>query len=495
MYEFGRVPAELGKIDLEKVMRFVNRFEELDGHSFMVLQHGKVVAEGWRKPYRPEYLHTLNSGTKSFIALAIGMAVEEGLLHIDDKVMDFFPEHLTNEPCENMRKLTIRHLLTMTSGHMRGDAVTFSGWENWIRDYMQYYIKCEPGTLFTYNSGNSNMLSAILTKVTGIPVSEYLKSRLFEPLGMEEYYWESLCDGTNGGGYGFNIRLEDYAKLGQLLLNKGKWQGKQLISKEWVELLSAKQADTSKEPWTTPDRLSGYGFQFWKCRIPNVFRADGARGQFCIVLPDYDAVIVTMAAHEELYDILEPIWEHLVPALAETSISSPAIIQQYKERLKNWAFIPSEGKPSSSLAGHFSRKEYVLAPNPLKIERICFQFGSKNKMQITSNAESAVIPIGSNGKWEEANNFPAFIGHQIGYYPTEKLYLKDVACSGYWEKENVYTVEVLYTRSTFIDAYTCEFTGNLVKLRYRRKAVNIGVIPSEENRYTCLDMVGLTDSE
>lgn len=495
MYVFERVPVELVTIDLEKVLKFIDCFEELDGHSFMVLQHGKVVAEGWRNPYQPEYLHTLNSGTKSFIALAVGMAVDEGLLHLEDKVMSFFPEHLTNEPCENMQKLTIRHLLTMTSGHMRGDAVTFSGWDNWIRDYMQYYIKCEPRSLFTYNSGNSNMLSAILTKVTGLPVSEYLKSRLFEPLGMEDYYWESLCDGTNGGGYGFNIRLEDYAKLGQLLLNKGNWQGKQLVSEEWVELLSAKQADTSKELWTTPDRLSGYGFQFWKCRIPNAFRADGARGQFCIVLPDHEAVIVTMAAHEELYDILEPIWEHLVPALTNNSVSDHTMIQQYKERVANWAFVPSKGNPDSCSANNYSGKEYIMMPNPLKIEKIFFQFGSENKMYITSNDESAVIPIGSNGKWEETNVFPAYIGHQIGYYPTEKPYLRDVACSGYWEKENVYTVEVLYTRSTFIDAYTFEFSDNLVKVHYRRKAVNIGVIPNAENRYTRLDMIGLVNTK
>lgn len=493
MCELQRCLPEERTINLDGVLSFMNCFEKLDGHSFMVLRHGEVVAEGWRNPYKKEYLHTLFSGTKSFTAIAVGLAIQEGLLNLDDYVISFFPEKLTNPPCENMRKMQVKHLLSMTTGHIAEDPEVWGGTEDWIKDFLRSYITHEPGSRFVYNSGASNMLSAIVSRVCGITMEEYLKVKFLMPLGIETYSWDKLYDGTSGGGYGLSLCTEDYAKLGQFLLQKGKWNGKQILSADYVEKLFSTQVDTADDPWNTPDRRSGYGYHFWKCRIPNAIRADGSKGQFCLVLLDYDAVVVTTAAHQNLYEILDAIWEHIVPAMCDNVKMDTILEQEYRKRIAEWSIRPIESEPYGKNELLYSEKIYNVVPNKLDIKSFSFVFQKDVDVLKIKGASDEIeyeLKIGKNGKWIENNSFSQKIGCIAGLYPVKNPSLKEVACSGGWIGENTYVITVEYTRASFEDVYVFEFYPEVAKLQYKRNVVEAGVATDGNNNCTVVQILG-----
>ena len=260
-------------------------------HSFMLVRHGKVVAEGWWKPESAEKPHILNSLSKSFTSTAIGFAQAEGKLDIDDPVLKFFPEDAPANPSENLKAMRIRDLLTMTCGQER--EVKLAKDQDWVKSFLAHPVPFQPGTHFLYNSPGVYMLSAIIQKVTGQTMVEYLRPRLFEPLGIENPNWATSPQGINTGGWGLFIRTEDIAKFGQLYLQHGMWNGKQLLPASWVTLA------TTEETYSRPsgfkygtsqvkpdsDWFQGYGFLFWRCRH-GAYRGDGANGQYCIVLPE-----------------------------------------------------------------------------------------------------------------------------------------------------------------------------------------------------------------
>jgi len=278
-------------------------------HSFMLLRHGHVVAEAWWSPEAADKPHVLWSLSKSFTSTAVGLAVTEGKLNIDDPVLKFFPESCPTEPSANLKAMRVRDLLTMSCGHdvepKRGEN------EPWVDTFLKHPVPHEPGTHFLYNSMGTYMLSAIVQKVTGQTLLDYLKPRLFAPLGIENPTWESSPQGINCGGWGLKIRTEDIAKFGQLYLQKGKWEGKQLIPASWVEQATSKQISNGTDP--NRDWTQGYGFQFWRCRH-NAFRGDGKDGQFCVVLPELDAVVAITANTRDMQAELNVVWDKLLPA-------------------------------------------------------------------------------------------------------------------------------------------------------------------------------------
>lgn len=287
-----------------------------DMHSFMLVRHGHVVAECWWHPQAAEKPHILWSLSKSFTSTAVGLAVAEGKLSIDDKVLSFFPEDVPPEPSPHLRAMTVRHLLTMSTGHAAEP--WWQGEEVWTKRFLAEPVPHEPGTHFRYNTPATYMLSAIVQKVTGETVVDYLTPRLFEPLGIQKPTWDQSPQGISIGGYGLYLRTEDIAKFGQLYLQQGKWQGKQLIPGEWIAQATTKQIDNDKAPSAgNPDWRQGYGFQFWQCRH-GAYRGDGKDGQFCIVLPEQDAVIAITAKTGNMQRQLDLVWEHLLPAFQDT---------------------------------------------------------------------------------------------------------------------------------------------------------------------------------
>jgi len=289
-------------------------------HSVMVLRHGKVVAEKWFEGHGPAVPHVMHSVSKTFTATAIGFAVTEKRLTVSDKVVSFFPDDLPAEISPYLADLEIRDLLTMSVGHEKdpSDAIR-KGAGSWEKLFLATPIKFEPGTKFVYNSLATYMLSAIVQKVTGEKVIDYLYPRLFRPLGITGAEWETSPSGVNNGGWGLHIKTEDMAKMGQFFLQKGNWQGKQLLPESWFE--EATTAHITQPPVWFPkkgnpkesDWVQGYCYQMWRCRN-NAYRADGAVGQFIIVIPEKDAVVVTTANLNDMQKEINLIWKHILPA-------------------------------------------------------------------------------------------------------------------------------------------------------------------------------------
>ena len=303
-------------------------------HSFMLVRHGHVVAEGWWSPEAASKPHILWSLSKSFTSTAVGLAVAEGKLSIDDKVLKFFPDDAPAKPSENLQAMRVRDLLTMSTGHDPLPKLTEDG--VWVKQFLAEPVPHKPGTKFLYNTPATYMLSAIVQKVTGKTVLEYLTPRLFEPLGIEKPTWEASPQGISIGGYGLYLKTEDIAKFGQLYLQKGRWNARQLLPAEWIASATSKQVDNDKAPsGRNPDWREGYGFQFWRCRH-GAFRGDGKDGQFCIVLPKQDAVIAITAKTGNMQKQLDLVWEHLLPAFHNEPLpANPVELEKLQATLSN----------------------------------------------------------------------------------------------------------------------------------------------------------------
>jgi CubicO group peptidase (beta-lactamase class C family) len=309
-------------------------------HSFMLVRHGQVIAEGWWKPEAADKLHVMHSLSKSFTSTAVGLAVAEGKLSIDDPVLKFFPEDAPAEPSAFLKAMRVRDLLTMSTGHEKN--ANFTPSEPWVKTFLNQPVPFKPGTHFLYNSPATHMLSAIVTKVTGQTVQDYLKPRLFEPLGIEKFAWGSSPQGNTEGGWGLEVTTEDIAKFGQLYLQHGKWNGKQLVPTAWIEQATSKQVSNGSDPEKDWDQ--GYGFQFWRCRH-GAYRGDGAHGQFCVVLPEQDAVIAITANTRDMQAELNLVWDKLLPAFQKEALPDDAANQaKLKEKLANLS-VPENHVP------------------------------------------------------------------------------------------------------------------------------------------------------
>jgi CubicO group peptidase (beta-lactamase class C family) len=297
--------------------RFVKTVEaeQLGVHSVMVVRHGHVVAEEWWQPYSPDQPHLMFSVSKAFTATAIGLAVHEGRIGLDEPLLDIFPTYATPRIRSIMADVRIRHLLSMGSGQTV-DTMSLMRQlpeHDWVEIFLSVAPEYPPGTYFLYNSGASHVLSAAVQSRTGQSVRDYLMPRLFEPLGIPKPEVESNQRGVNLGGSGFLLRTEDLATFGQLYLQRGNWNGTQLLPAAWVDEASTSAISTASHE--NPDWTVGYGFKFWRGRH-NSYRADGAFGQFSVILPDQDAVVALTSGSTNTQGILDAVWDHLLPAMA-----------------------------------------------------------------------------------------------------------------------------------------------------------------------------------
>jgi CubicO group peptidase (beta-lactamase class C family) len=323
-----RSTPEAQGISSQAVVDYVEAADKVNTqHSFMIVRHGHVIGEGWWKPEAADKPHVLNSLTKTWNSTAVGLAIASGKLNLDDHVLNFFPEDAPADPSDNLKALTVRDLLTMSGGH---DTEPKSGPGGpTVKAFLAHPFVHKPGTHFQYNSMGSYVLSAIVTKVTGQTSAEFLKSRLFEPLGIENPYWPTSPEGNSIGGGGMKIRTEDIAKLGQLYLQKGKWNGKQLIPESWVEQATSYKIPNDQESHSKigVDWQQGYCFQFWRC-THNAFRGDGAGGQLMVVIPDKDAVVAITADTGNFQGEMNAIWDHLYPAFKDEALPEDSAGQE-----------------------------------------------------------------------------------------------------------------------------------------------------------------------
>jgi CubicO group peptidase (beta-lactamase class C family) len=314
-------------------------------HSFMLVRHGKVVAEAWWKPEGPEKAHRLWSLSKSFTSTAVGMAVAEEKLKVEDKVLSFFPEEAPAVTPENLKAMTVKDLLTMTGGHDKEVKLALTDTVPWVTAFLAHPVPHAPGTHFQYNTPGTHLLSAIVRKVTGETVLDYLQPRLFQPLGIAPPEWPASPQGNTIGGWGLMLRTEDIAKFGQLYLQKGQWDGKQLVPESWVAQATAKQVpnDAGKKNPDQSDWAQGYGFQFWRCRH-GAFRGDGKDGQFCIVMPEQDAVVAITAETGDMQKELNLVWDYLLPAMKESPLpEQPEELAKFKAMAETLTVSPRAG--------------------------------------------------------------------------------------------------------------------------------------------------------
>ena len=275
------------------LLRELDASKDTEMHHFMALRHGKVICECNFAPYPKGMWHITHSMCKSITGMAIGMLIEEGKLKLDENIYDIFPDHINAFSKIFRPVITVENLLTMTSGVTFNESGIVSG-NDWLGSFLNASVNGKPETEFQYNSLNTYVLSAIVTKRTGETLTEYLTPRLFGPLGITKYYWETCPKGITKGGWGLFLCAEDMAKLGQLYLQRGKWNGQQLVSEYWIEISTARHLKTQNDTY-------GYGYQLWMEQRPGSFEYNGMLGQNVIIYPDMDMVLVTNAGNKEMF--------------------------------------------------------------------------------------------------------------------------------------------------------------------------------------------------
>ncbi|WP_176168909.1 serine hydrolase domain-containing protein [Krasilnikoviella flava] len=313
-------------------------------HSLMVVRNGSVVAEGWWAPYAAERPHLLYSLTKSFTAIAVGLAVGDGLLSLDDRLVDVLPDHVPTGVTEQGRRLTVHHLLSMTTGH-GGDSLA-EAWalepDDLTRGFLRVPFVAVEGTRHDYDNATTYVLARMVERVTGRGLPELLDERIFEPMGIEHAEWDRVASGAAFGFHGLHLTTEAVAAFGELLLRGGRWGDRQLVAREWVDLATRRHVETHQvEGWSdNPDTRQGYGYQFWMSR--HGYRGEGSFGQVCLVVPAHDlVVVVTSALGHGGEALLDPIWECLLPGL--DLADGPEDDGALAERLRRLAFAPPTG--------------------------------------------------------------------------------------------------------------------------------------------------------
>lgn len=371
-YSFPRSAPEEQGIPSASIASFLAALEEqgLEAHSFMVLRNGYVVSEGWWEPYAAHIPHSLYSTTKTFTATAVGLAVQEGLLALDDKVASYFPDELPEQPSDKLLRMRVKDLLMMGTG--QPEDTMPNGTENWIAGFLSKPVEAEPGTRFAYHNGASNMLAAIIRRVSGETVHQFLKPRLFAHLGIEGERWDLLPDGSVPGGFGLRATTEDIAKLGQLYLQKGMWNGKRILSEQWVEEATSKQIDNGPSP--NPDWAAGYGYQIWRCHRDDAYRFIGMFNQLCLVLPNHNALVVMTSGLSDEKAVLETIWEHLVPAMQDRPLEpDPEASLRLSAYIGGLSLLPDELEPVDFTGLPADGRTYKLEDNPIRWSSVSFK--------------------------------------------------------------------------------------------------------------------------
>lgn len=468
-------PKNLG-LSPDALSNYLDRLGSSGCHSVMVLRNGKVALEGWWAPYKENYNHIAYSLSKSFVSAAVGFAVQEKLLKLDDPVADYFPERFTCRPCENMLKLKIRHLLTMSMGHRGVTDHDFYGSADWLDEMLHLYLENEPGTDFFYDNRCTFICSVILQRQTGMTVYEYLRPRLFEPLGISGIWWET-CGGYNPGGWGLNLKTEDIAKFGQFCLNKGSWNGTQLLGPEFLAEAGScinKTAGVSVYDWA--DWQQGYGYFFWQCTPSGVYRGDGAFGQFAIVAPEQDMVIAITAGTDRACELLSATWEMLRGAPCNTAGDE----NELKAKAASLCIPACEsGKLPAEMAG-YSGVTFDFPRNEAGFESLSVEFGLTDKLRIVIGGE-AFEAFSGHGSWvETATGFQA-----ERFNAMTSFFYSDAACCSGWDANGEYIVRLAFTRTPYVDTMRIRFVGNAVHVRYECS-------PTLPLRHGVIELIGCT---
>ena len=420
---------------------------KLELHSFMLSRNGKVISEGWWWPYGPQRRHMMHSLTKSVTACAVGIALDEGRFSLSDKVVSFFPEHLPPVVSENLAAMTVRDLLTMRTGH----SVETSGsvWRplksSWVAEFYKIPVTYRPGAKFVYTSAATYMLSAIVTKTTGMRVRDYLQPRLFEPLSLKDVRWDLGPENINPGANGISLRTADILKLGMLHAQGGRWAGRQILPAAWVA------AATRRE-----DGDEDYGFQWW-IGPDDAYYALGLFTQMSIVFPHHDAVLALTGAIDGSEHIRPLVWKYFPTAFTAAPMTrQDAPWRDLKSTVKNLRLLPALKPTRSPLVAALSGRTFKVAPNEDAVTELTFRFDDRQCVftQVDARGEHSV----KNGLGDWIEGLTTMTGAKLHHeYEPEDM---PVVAGAEWIAPDTLRMTWQFVESAFRDTVICRFNGD-----------------------------------
>ncbi|MEU9173551.1 serine hydrolase domain-containing protein [Streptomyces sp. NPDC048420] len=452
-------PAAQG-VDAAGIQAFLDALESdprIEPHSLMLLRHGQVVASGWWAPYAPERPHLLYSLSKSFTATAAGFAVAEGVIGLDDPVISYFPEFEADITDPRSRAMLVRHVASMASGHLEEtyDRARALDQEEPVRGFLLLPPDRAPGTVFAYNQPATYTLAAIVQRVTGQSLSEYLRPRLLDPLGIGEVGWIRGRTGRELGFSGLHATTDAIARLGLLYLRGGVWEGERLLPEWWVTEATRAQISHSQageDGWS--DWQQGYGFQFWMAR--HGYRGDGAYGQFCVVLPEQDVVLAMTSETVEMQKVLDLAWEHLLPAFGPDPLPGREEADaDLADRLSRLALPPAEGKPyPPDLAAAYTPYGGACADQPTLT---AVEVGPGGRVTLVDDGDRLELgPMGGEAGWTVVEE------------PVP------VAVAGGWTDAETLVVDVAFLETPHHLLVTCSPADRTFTARWRTQPLHVG---------------------
>jgi len=467
-------PEEVG-VSSRDILKYIDDLEHsgTEMHGLMIMRHGKLITQGWWAPFGPGIRHGLQSHTKTYAATAVGIAYTEGLLKLDERIIDIFPEYAPAEPSENLKLLTVHNVLSMGCGM---DTMPFPSMD-WIREFLHTPVNHKPGTTYMYNSTGSTLLGAIVRAKTGLGLHDYLTPRLFNKIGIdpENLRWMCMPDGMEVGGGGLFATTEDNFRLMKLYADGGVWEGERILSEDYVKLATTNQNDSATESINNPlatDNFLGYGFQIWMCKPQDAYRADGAMGQFTIVLPRQDMIIgitETAPGAHWAQSTLNITWDFVARVVGDQALpENEEALLCLKRKLSRLnvgnppcqPFSPLvekvSGKRYKMVSGHFTPfgGNFMTGQGPDDIVTFGLDFdcyGCTWSFE-TASGRAESVRIGTGGV-----RFTNLLGDLSS---TTQLYLGD----GLWTAEDTFEIHGRWVETCLQDTYVLKFTGDTVQI-------------------------------
>ncbi len=465
---FDTAAPEAVGIRSADILAYIDALErsETEMHGLMIMRHGKLCAQGWWAPFAPELRHGLQSHTKTYAATAVGIAYTEGLLRLDERIIDIFPEDAPEDPGENLKLLTVRDVLCMGCGM---DEMPRNS-AHWVRDFLHTPVNHKPGTTYMYNSSGSTLLGSIVRKKTGLGLHDYLTPRLFDKIGIDpdNLRWMRMADGIEVGGGGLFATTEDNFRLMKLYADGGVWNGERILAEDYVRLATTNQNDSATESINNPeatDNFLGYGFQIWMCKPRGAYRADGAMGQFTIVLPEQDMIIAiteTAVGAHWAQSTLNITWDFVEKITAADALpADPEAFSALQRKLVRLnignppcqPYSPKTAEISGKVfrmdSGHFTpfAGNFMTGEGPDDIVRFSFDFdvyGCVWRFETKSGRKEAVR-VGTGGA-----RFTNMLGKPED---CSQLYL----CDAYWPEENLFEMHCRWLETCLLDTYRLRF--------------------------------------
>jgi CubicO group peptidase (beta-lactamase class C family) len=447
----SRTAPEDQGIDSATILTFLDDIAAygFEVQSFMLWRHGTVVAEGWWSPYRADRIHMMHSLTKSVTGCAVGMAIAEGRFKLDDKVVSFFPEHLPSEVSDNLAAMTVKDLLTMQTGHaaMTSGSVWRPIKTSWIAEFFKIPVVTPPGTNFVYTSAASYMLSAIVTRTTKQAVADYLKPRLFDPLGISGYQWPAGPEGISPGANGLTWKTVDALKLGILHAQDGMWNGRAILSKSWTDAVQYPHV---------PDK---YGYQWW-LGPDGAYLADGLFSQLSIVFPRQNAVLAITAGIPEGSHFNKFVFQHFPSGFETAALKSGKDRAALEARTAALRLLPPPRRTTSPVTGHVSGQLFRFKDNADQIKSARFDFAGDNcTFTLEDHRGAHTIQIGL-GRAIESDT--TMTGNRLHHeYELEQM---RVVASGEWIDERSFVMTWSFVETAFRDTVVCVFEGPALRL-------------------------------